>query len=412
MTTVRNGFLAFAALYAGLTLAYMLYNSFTNPAGSIDFHSYWYAAHFLREGRDPYRAWLIQASPTPPIHYLDGITVNDDPAQPNLLQVPVNTAPILLVLAPLAYLSWIPAKMVWLGINTILMLIAPWLTLKVAAHHGITLNRWAYLAVAVAFYAIAAPRFAVGYGQTSLLTYDLMMVALLLWRQHPVTAGVALGIALSKYSLVFPVLLFFAYQKQWRILAVTAGVQVLGVLMVNAIGGTTPLTTLQAYFALAVEHTTKSGIHIGSLYNGAAWFRWIAPLLLTIGVGVLLYRQRSLWQSPTPIQEFSLIAIGLLWGVLVVYHRMYDGILILPFLVLLAWAVSRLPASVSGWFHGYGIAIVTLLALPVPLYAWIFSGYWSKIFNSVWTLIFASALTVALGLFIYRHESISVSDTL
>ncbi len=404
MTRWKTAFLAGAALYAGVTLAYMLYNSFTNPLGSIDFHSYWYAAHFLREGRDPYQAYLTTTTPTPPISYLDGITVNDDPAQPNLQQVPVNTAPILLLLAPLAYLSWVPAKGVWLVLNMLLMLIAPWLTLWLAGQHDIKLSRWGQIAVAVAFYAIAAPRFVVGYGQTSLLVYDLMMGALLLYRQHPVMAGVALGIALSKYSLVFPILLLFAYRQQWRVLAVAAAVQFAGVLVINGIGGTTLFTTLQAYLVLASEHTAKSGIHIGSLYNGSTLFRVVAPLGLTLGVGALLYRQRRRFVS---IGEFSLIVIGLLWGVLVVYHRMYDGLLLLPFLVMLAWGATRLTPHLSNWLHWYGIGIVTLLSLPVPLYELMFSGYWSKIINSVWTLVFCSTLPIAFALV---HAEISHND--
>jgi len=387
--------LSCAALYAGLTLAYMLYNSFTNPLGSIDFHSYWYAAHLLREGRDPYQAYLTNASPTPPISYLDGITVNADPAQPNLQTVPVNTAPILLLLAPLAYLSWLPAKGVWLAINTLFMLIAPWLTLRWARRHDIKLGRWDEIAVAVAFYGIAAPRFVVGYGQTSLLVYDLMIGALLLWQSRPVLAGVLLGVALSKYSLVFPVLLLFAYWRQWRVLLVAGVVQAVGLLVINGIGDTTPLTTLQAYLALAVEHTVKSGIHIGSLYNGSALFRVVAPLGLTLVVGGILYRQRRLFALHG---EFSLIVIGLLWGVLVVYHRMYDGLLILPFLVLLAWGTTRISPPLSDWIRWYGIGVVALLSLPVPLYELIFSGYWSKILNSVWTLLFGSALIVTFWL--------------
>jgi hypothetical protein len=406
MTRWKTALLVGAALYAGLTLAYMLYNSFTNPLGSIDFHSYWYAAHFLREGRDPYQAYLTNSTPTPPISYLDGITVNDDPAQPNLQQVPVNTAPILLVLAPLAYLSWIPAKGIWLGLNTGLMLIAPWLTLWLARQHDIKLGRWEQVAVAVAFYAIAAPRFVVGYGQTSLLSYDLMIGALLLYPNRPILAGVLFGIALSKYSLVFPVLLLFAYWRQWRVLAVAGGVQLVGLLVVNGIGGTTPLATFQAYLALALEHTAKSGIHVGSLYNGSALFRMLAPFGLTLIVGGILYRWRHQVAS---LGEFSLIVIGLLWGVLVVYHRMYDGLLILPFFIWLAWQGMTLPPPSVRWIYWYSIGIVTVLSLPIPLYEWLFSAYWSKIFNSIWTLIFGSALAVTFWL-LGRSSKIVVSE--
>jgi hypothetical protein len=406
MVALRNGLLTFAALYAGLTLAYMLYNSVTNPLGSIDLHSYWYAAHFLREGRDPYQAYVENATPTPPIVYGDGITVNDDPAQPNLQTVPVNTAPILLVMAPLAYLSWVPAKILWLGINTILMLIAPWLTLRLAQQHDIMLERWQQWAVAIAFFAIAAPRFAVGYGQTSLLVYDLMLGALLLYARHPIVTGLLFGVALSKYSLVFPVALLFLYRRQWRVLLTAGLVQVFGLLIINGIGGTSPLTTLQAYAVLAAEHTTKLGIHIGSLYNGSTLFRLLAPLALTVVVGGVGYRLRSFWkgaagqvgQNASSVGEFSLIVIGLLWGLLVVYHRMYDGLLILPFLIWLVWGARRLAPPYSRWAQWYGIGIVTILAVPLPLYEWLFSSYWSKIFNSVWTLIFCSALAVAFAL--------------
>jgi hypothetical protein len=406
MPTLRNGFLACAALYAGLTLAYMLYNSFTNPLGSIDFHSYWYAAHFLRAGRDPYEAYFIEATPAPPIRYLDGITVNDDPAQPNLQKVPANTAPLLLLLSPLAWLSWLPAKTIWLAINTVLMLIAPWLTFKVGEQYGITVNRWGQAAVAIAFFAISAPRFVVGYGQTSLIVYDLMMGALLLMHSHPIIAGLLFGAALSKYSIVFPVALLFAYWRQGRMLVVAGVVQVVGVVTIVLIGGNNPIEVLEFYARYAIGHADISGIHMASLFPGVVgWVNYVTPFILTFVVGYFLVKQgwlrRALPDGATVTDgrvKFSLIVIGLLWGVLVVYHRMYDGLLILPFFLLIAWGVARLPTPQNHWLSWYGIAVVTIMSLPVPLYEWIFSNYWWRILNAVWTLIFCSAIAVTFRL--------------
>ncbi len=405
--------LAIAAVYAVICLALMLNNAATNPLGGIDFHSYWYAAHFLREGRDPYEASLRGATPTPPIHYLDGATVNGDPAQPKLQKVPANTAPLLLLLAPFSFLSWGWAKDGWMVLNTLFMLIAPWLTFRLAAQHDIKLSRTGQFAVALAFYTFASSRYVVGYGQTSIVVYLLMILALLRVKAHPIEAGLWAGIALSKYSMAFPLLLLFAFWRQWKTIGVALLVQAGGVLAISAIGGNSPLEVVQWYAQYATGHADFSGVHLAALFKADSIFRIIAPVAVTVAVGVVLW-VRGIAQR-TPLQEksdFALIALALVWGLLVVYHRMYDAGLVLPTLLLIVWWAEQ-HTGVQRWrWMGYGIAVVTILALPVPPYEWIFKQYWGKVFNSVWTLLFMTMLVVSLGAWRQLHQQTSANHKL
>lgn len=407
-----------AALYAVICLVIMLHNAATNPIGGIDFHSYWYAGHFSREGRDPYEAALLGATPTPPIQYIDGVTVNGDPAQPKLMQVPANTAPILFLLAPFSLFSWEWAKNGWMAINTLLMLAAPWLTLRLAVQHDIKLNRVAQVAVAIAFYAIASSRYTVGYGQTSIIVYVMMVLALLRVKAHQVEAGVWLGIALSKYSMAFPVLLLFAFWRQWKTVGVALWVQIVGLYAITVFGGGhAPIAILQSYIQLATRHADFSGIHLAALFGVGSIFRLIAPIAVTIAIVTVLW-SRGLRLPALPVkleagtrQEFALIALSFVWGLLVVYHRMYDVVMILPAILLVAWWGEQVHDK-SLWWMLYGLGIVTILSLPVPPYEWVFKQYWSKIFNSVWTLLLMSALVVSLVVWTKLRQQVSANDKL
>lgn len=42
-----------------------------------DFHSYWYAGHFIWEGEDPYRAIFEEREPRLPVRYWDGLVVTE-----------------------------------------------------------------------------------------------------------------------------------------------------------------------------------------------------------------------------------------------------------------------------------------------------------------------------------------------
>jgi hypothetical protein len=149
-----------------------------------DLHPYWYSGHFIRQGVNPYFAFLNGLEPALPIAYMDGSIVESPPvAQPELGLTPANTAPMLLLLSVLSWLSWPVAKTVWLFTNLVLMLALPWLTMCFLPdrHQWPLSARWL---LALLFYGWLGSRAAVTSGQTTLLVLTLSMGALLLPRRH------------------------------------------------------------------------------------------------------------------------------------------------------------------------------------------------------------------------------------
>src|SRR5947208_1751703 len=84
---------------------------------AVDFHSCWYAAHFLWQGTDPYRAILERREPELPISYLDGSNLTIGRAAQVGIVLPGNAPLFLLVIAPLSRISWPVASKIWTLLN-------------------------------------------------------------------------------------------------------------------------------------------------------------------------------------------------------------------------------------------------------------------------------------------------------
>ena len=99
--------------------------------GGIDLYAYWFEGHALRQGSNPYYAYLSGRKPSPPVTYLDGVTQTTGPiGQPGLPTIPTNTAPLSLILFALSFFTWPLAKWLWLWPNLALVLATPPLALK------------------------------------------------------------------------------------------------------------------------------------------------------------------------------------------------------------------------------------------------------------------------------------------
>jgi hypothetical protein len=178
------------------------------PRGAIDFHPYWYYAHFVRAGINPYSAFASEAMLPEAVHYVDGSVVAPDAVeQRSLADIPANTAPLLFIFTLFAYLPWMLAKTVWMVLCVALVLVTPWLALRLLPP-SLQLPLGLKWVVALSFYAMKGPRVAIANGQPSILVFFLMIVTLLLRQRHWFWAGLILGVALSKYSIALPVALF------------------------------------------------------------------------------------------------------------------------------------------------------------------------------------------------------------
>ncbi len=372
------------AAFGGLALISLVYviAKTRDPSGGVDFHSYWYAGHFIRQGRDPYTAYVNGESPSP-LAYLDATAVEGAVHQEDgLATVPANTAPVVWLLSLFAFFSWPTAKLLWMAVNLALMALTPWLVWRLLPDKGTGLGWQGKLLLALVFWGIFGTRNIVGNGQTSLLVFVLMLVTLL-WGEHAwLVAGLALGVALSKYSLALPVFLLLLLERRWRVLLVALAVQVLALLALASFTGETVWEILGAYLVIFQLHTGLEGIQLASLFPGSPSAGVLAAVGLSALVfggllwkGLVIRRQSSAAGLPclpatanAPLVQAHVFSVLMLWTLLVAYHRAYDTFTAILFVALAGWGLARRAWGLSAgrWLALWGALLVLVGALCLP----------------------------------------------
>ncbi len=339
----KNGFQTLLLLTLGIwSIASLLrIIQFTfSPAGANDLYVYWYAGHFVREAQDPYDAFLTDQKPSLPIHYLDK-TVTDlrDVVVPGWVPAPVLTFPLVAILSCFAFLSWPIAKLVWLGFNLLFIFLIPPLILRIFAPDG-RWERWIRAFFILAFVGLTSTRYAGSSGQMTFLVLLLALGSIHFSKNRPYTAGILLGIALSKYSLSIGFFLYLLlFERNYRSTLTALAVQTLGLLGLSMMSGTAVVDIIREYLFMLLHHSQMEGIHVASLFPSKPWEFQIAIILtLAVSLPLLLWHNRSkehiLNKQLSPTHRQHLLTVLSLWALLVGYHRAYDAVLYILFISL------------------------------------------------------------------------------
>jgi hypothetical protein len=314
-------------------------------SGGKDLFPYWFSGQYVRKGIDPYGAYLSKLESNFDINFIVGksTTLQAESTSHELPREPALTAPILLLLTPLSYITWDVAKFIWLAINLVLVVLTPWLVFRYIEPGNLKLETVYKILLALSFWGLLATRNGVGNGQATAFVLVLMLSALLFQHQgHRLAAGVVLGVALSKYSMALPLLVLFFLWKEYRIVLYAAAVQFAGLFLLALLSTTSPISIFLEYVNMAFLYVDSPGIHLANyLPKSVALNLFITLLgfvLMVIVYLVTTRREQRLapdHQSFTPIFQIS---IFLMTGLLMNYHRLYDCTMsILPMgLILLA----------------------------------------------------------------------------
>lgn len=371
--------------------------------GGVDFHSYWFSGHFVRQGENPYAAFARRAEPELPISYLDGtITTSLPVAQPGLARTPANTAPLLLLLSLFSWFSWPVAQWMWLAISVGLMLWTPWLALRLLPASP---PRWLSWWVALAFYAFTGVRVAVWSGQTTLIVFVLMLLAHRAVERRPWLAGLALGLALSKYSLALPLALLWLYRRRWLPLLLALLTQVAGLLIVSTLANGGLADTLRLYWQLFLRHANQPGIHLGGFWPQSTLWQILAAAAIGLTVLAALWRWRRQSPAPTAYNDLLLLALFSLATVLAAYHRLYDVVPVILFLATAAYALSLPPAWLTVR-QQTGLALVTatvvgLLCLPGEVMGRVLPASLAPLYLTAANALITAALLLGLAVTIW-----------
>jgi hypothetical protein len=395
---------AVLAVYAALSVRQNVLNTLT-PRGAQDLNAYWYAGHFVRQMRDPYGATLLALEPEFPVRYVDGAIAAKGPIRrPDIQTLPTNTAPMILLMAPLALFSWPVAKSHWLVFNLTMMLVVPFMAFLVAERYGLRLRGVQKWLVALVFVCMFPTRNAVGLGQNSLPVVAAMLAVLYWQDRHDLLAGILFGLALSKYSLALPLLVYLLYRRKIRVLAVGVVVQLVGLLLLALICRVSPLQIGVGY--LAMFHAVASsnlGIHLAALFPPRLLYQ---VGILVVGGGFLLYLWRGIVATRVDEQfgpgDFHLLAVLSLWSLLITYHGYQDMVLVILFFIAAFCALdAATPWALSGhrrWLMLVGVSFsAAVLSAPHSLILALSPVRQSAMY-SIWSALPTLTLLAMLGL--------------
>ena len=399
-----------AGIYA-VAVASSIFVEMVKPGGKggTDFHQFWYAGHFIIQGRDPYEAFFAGEEPSLPVVYLDGVTVTQSPvAQPEMEIAPVNLPIMLLLLTPFSYFSWPIAKWAFLVVDLILMLVTGWLVLRRIPFADVKLTRIDEVLIFLAYFDLSATRIAIENGQTTLLVFLLMLVALYYAKRSWGIAGLALGVALSKYSVSLPVFLFILYKKKFKILLLAIAVQILGVLGIAVTSGNSPFVIVYENIQLLFRLFDQPGVHL------ARWFEFLSDnhyvsMIPVLVLTFLIFVRLFLWlrgqtfttSSMEDVLDFHLLTILFIWTILVAYHQIYDTLILLFFFVLVfkgltfpnLWKLTNKGRMALLAFMG---VLPLILILPARIVDILLPFYYGRISDAVITFLLVVMLTISM----------------
>jgi hypothetical protein len=402
-----------AGLYA-IIVALYLFTEISKPSGASDFHAYWYAGQFLIQGRDPYQAYINGEQPSLPVRYWDGVTTRQYPvAQPGLAMAPAYTPAVLFPLILFSHFSWKMAKWSFLLINLLLVFLAGWLVLRRVPFGGIQLSPLDELLVFLLFVDLSATRIAIENGQITLLVFALMLITLLTANFAWPLAGIALGFALSKYSLALPMFLFMLYKRHYRVIIMAVLIQFLGVLGLAALGKQSPVMVILENVQLFLQHFNQPGIQL------SRWFAYpprnrfaslIPALLMTILVFLpLFFWLRNRTQAAArqaEIVDFHILTILFIWTMLLGYHRLYDTLILVFFIVLVfkgsvapgIWDFASYERTVLWAFM---LLLPAVLLLPARLVDLVLPFYYGRVSDFITSILLV--IMLAISMFLLRR---------
>ena len=303
--------------------------------------------------------------------YLDGARLWLGGASPYAVDLPtgfVYLPQAVLLFAPLAVLPDPLAAGAWAAFNALLWVGALALLGRMLAGGDRRLAAW--LLVAAAGWACA--RVTLGNGQMGIFTLAALTAALASERRgRHAMAGIALGLALTKWSLSLPFLVYFAARGRWS----TLGVAALAVLGGFVVFG---LRLGQAPWAVAADYTAVLTAHTGVKH---AFLRTSELTGVTSGIGWLAVEgalvAALLWAGWACRRIGGRRAAALLLAVCAAItltalpHLHYDQVILaLLVLPLLAWPDDPLrPAA-----RALALGTAALLWLDVPGTLWKLAG--------------------------------------
>jgi hypothetical protein len=237
----------------------------------------------------------------------------------------------VVLLSPLAFLSFQHLVFLWLLLNLAATTWIYYAAIQLWGENWSARPRYYFLALLV----IGAPfRVTLRNGQLSLIICALLLGVLLArkWGKAYL-AGCLLGLALCKYSLSLPFVLYFAWKKEWKIVAPACLLPVLLTEIFALRFGVSIFTVILTYlktlgkiadtrFATDTGTTEIQMLFVSLTHGNRLWTTICSISLCLVALVVMAFvfkRSRADEHA-----HFAILSLFSLWAV---YHRNYDEVL-------------------------------------------------------------------------------------
>ncbi len=377
----------------------------TNGLSSLDFHSYWYAGHFIWDRADPYSSALATAEPRLPVRYWDGVVqTSGSVIQPGLITLPGLTATGILFLAPLARFSWPTASTIWLGVNLGMLFAIAWACARYFGQHLLSRRGIFFLCLLC---SLIATREAIETGQSALFTFGLTTLGMVLIRKRQWLSGLLIGIGLSKTTLTFPIIFPLLYLRKLWAICVAGLVQVGGILVLAWIVSAHPWSIMEGQILIGKTLGINTGMHLtqGILQGHPISFGLFVISGLTM-LGLLSARLIRVFpiriqDPPTLLHAWILFATVTMFDLLTIYHRRYDYVAGIAFFAPLVFTLGTSLESLWAPSANERRAVIVLAVIiasiwVLPLYLVLGVKQYTYLFNLASIVAFVTSLWMLL----------------
>ena len=286
----------------------------------------------------------------------------------------------IVMLSPLALLSWRWVVPVWTAVALALTPLLPYLVVRCTSHRRL----FAAAVPMLLFFCWGSVRTLL---QFSLLSMTLMFASVLFVNSRWRASGIFLGLALAKPHIAGPIALWAVLTKRFRVVAVAGVVVLAGCAAYDARVHETPLATLEGYWRVLVA--TYSGPEgLTGLTSVRAWAYAVtadpgwADTLWALAAGLMLIVPSRLAvrdsQRSAEGSGMAVPSLFCLWSLLTFYHNGNNLIMMLPAFVFLL-LVNDPETLRQRWFSAALLQAVLMFDVPIRLKAFAPARGWLRI---------------------------------
>lgn len=251
----------------------------------------------------------------------------------------------------LVYLSpllWFPEHYgeVWFAIvNSVICVGAAWFLVSLTSGYaGVALSRAERLAYVLMLIAWSPTRVCIWNGQTTPLVILCCCVSLCLATRYPIAAALALAVGMSKPHIAIGFVLFAAFLRLWRLIAISAATAVSTAVLYAVTVSRSPVVVLREYLNTLLDvyggpQFLRGEVDIRPFFvDSISDYSTGETLFLATACGLAVTLIALIWRARhNPHAAVWVLCSSLMWAIAVFPFRRYGLLLIAPTILLLLW---------------------------------------------------------------------------